>query len=92
MDSVAGRQVRFGDNGHAESPGETTSRIGGVSAPELDMVEAVHSEPVRFGILADEVFEPDELEQRFSGFFAHYSYWSRVDKREMSASRLIKIK
>lgn len=76
MDSVAGRQVRFGDNGHAESPGETTSRIGGVSAPELDMVEAVHSEPVRFGILADEVFEPDELEQRFSGFFAHYSYWS----------------
>lgn len=59
---VSGGEVGLGDQRHAQTPREAASRVCGVPAPELDVVEALHLEPVRPGVRPDEVGEPNKLE------------------------------
>lgn len=60
---------------HPESPGETTSGVGGIAAPELDVVETFDVEAVGLGIGPDEFGESDQLELLAGvgqSFFAHF--------------------
>ena len=59
MNDVSGGQVGLGDNGHAETPGETAGQIGGVGGPELDMVEPVDGETIGHWIGTEKVGEAD---------------------------------
>ena len=75
MSLVAGGKVGFSKKLHAETPGETTSRVGGIGAPEFYVVETFDVEAVGFGIGPDEVRETDQLEALLAGvglvFLAH---------------------
>jgi len=62
VDLISSGQVGFCNDWHSESPGEAGGGVGGVGAPELDVVETVHLETVRFRVCSDEVFETNELE------------------------------
>lgn len=61
---VACGLVGFGDEGHAEAPGEAAPCVGGVAAEEFDVVEAMHSEAVGVGVVAHEVLAAHEREHR----------------------------
>ena len=62
MHRVPSGEVRFHNDRHAETPREAATGVGGVAAPELYVVEALHGEEIRFGIGSDEVLEAHKLE------------------------------
>lgn len=64
---VSGGEVGFEGYGHAEAPGEATGGVGGVGAPELDVVEPADGEAVGFWVRPDEVVEAHQLEVGASG-------------------------
>ena len=86
VDLVSGGEIRFCHNRHSKSPRESARGVGGIGAPELDVVEAVDLKAVRLRIGSDEVFETDELKPRLGlglglglNFVAHgYWHWCGV--------------
>jgi len=64
VNHVSGGKIGFGGESHPQTPGEATSDVGCVAAPELDVMEALNLEFIRLWILSYELGKSDELESR----------------------------
>lgn len=62
MDGVSGGKVGFSDGGHSETPGEATADIGGIAAPEFNVMESVDGESVGHGVNSNKVRVSHQLE------------------------------
>lgn len=62
MNRITGGEIRFSYNRHAETPREAATSVGGVAAPELDVVETIDGKIIGIRVIADELVETDEHE------------------------------